>query len=254
MSLKRTLPNILAGLATPYALWLGFAGLLGVKLIDLPRPVGAAVLIAGFVFVLAVSLWEPISPPVYGLSIVAGFLTAGCLFSLVSSGNLVGLAVIVVVLYGFVVGIAVSVFGLLLRRLTRLHRWLPLGLLIAVAAFSLAANLGLWWSQREHTRKIVAVVEQIRRAELTYAASQSDHHFTCNGTDLPGIENIKWKANEDLGLQEKSQSYIEDHWVSLKCDTSANSRWVEIAAGSMVGARVGDAGHRVIHAANWNAA
>ena len=38
-----------------------------------------------------------------------------------------------------------------------------------------------------------------------------------------------------MGLQEKSQAYIEDHWVSLSCEDSGCPQWVGIKTGSARG-------------------
>lgn len=235
MQMKRGLTSIIAGLLTPFAVGLIFAGLLGGKLLILPRPLALAILLASYVFMLAVSLFKPISPLVYGLSIIAAFvLVSAVLYLIFSSSNLIGLAVIVLAAYGFLMGLTVALFGSILRALL-LPRWVPLGLLIAVAAFSLGVNVWLLWTQHKHSRRIVALVEEIRRAEVAYAATQPDHSFTCNGPDLPGLKNIEWKANEQVGLQEKNQTYIEDHWLDLNCEASAHPQWLYISSGSWWG-------------------
>ena len=108
------------------------------------------------------------------------FAIAVVLSVLGGGGNLTGLVVIIVAAYGLLMGLAVAAFGSLLR-VKGLPRWAPLVLLVAVAAFSLAANTWLWWSHYDHSRRIVGRVDEIRRAELAYAAAQEVTRLPATG-------------------------------------------------------------------------
>jgi hypothetical protein len=111
-----------------------------------------------------------------------------------------------------------------------LPKWSPIA--VGSAALLLAFGIQAWSSGNAHdaSLSIVTRLQRIRDAELAYAASRSDHAYTCNGPDLPGLPGIAWRANESLGTLEKKEAFLDGHWISLQCQASAHSKFFSITA------------------------
>jgi len=226
---QRALINLVAALLTPLALLL-ISGSLLAQLDDLSNPLRVIIIGTSLLFVIGVSLWKPISPLFYGVALLAGFVAlAGFLKSVHSGGNRVNIIVALVVSYGVVLGVAVAVIGSLLRARQMPRRFVASLVMTAVLISAVGASW-VWWVRYRQSFTIFDRLEEIRRAEVAYAAAQPDHAFTCNGGDLPGFTKLDWQPAGESGAGAKSRVHLEGHWVTLTCPLSAHPNWVEIMA------------------------
>ena len=86
----------------------------------------------------------------------------------------------------------------------------------------------------KHAAEIADRLQEIRSAELAYAARDSVHGFTCNGSDL-STRGIAWRASASLGTAEKNEAPIDGYWIYLNCQASAHPRSFVIRAISTEG-------------------
>jgi len=171
---------------------------------------------------LGVSLWEPIRPGAFALTLACALLAiVGVVVIMAGAGNLVG----VVLLAGagvaglvFLIACAVGLTAPLIRGLT-----LRPSIAASIAGFGfaalLSADLSHLKTRSDQSLSILDRVAEIRKAELSFADSSATHGFTCNGPDLPGIEGISW-SSDALGGQELNRARIDGHWLYLRCPPS----------------------------------
>lgn len=187
------------------------------------------------VFALGVSTMRFAIPFVYALAL--GWMIPATVFTLVTlhPGNLAGLAFWASVLPGVVVAAAVGIVGSLLRQLT-LPDWVPYAFVgCGVIAFA-ALAAGSRYATAKHAAEIVDRLQEIRSAELAYAAHDPARGFTCNGPDL-STPGIAWRASTTLGTRDKNEAPVDGYWIYLNCETSAHPRSFVIRAFSTEGTR-----------------
>ncbi len=231
--MRRTRLSIIAGLMTAVALALVWSSI-GSTLVenDLYRfgPVGASILL-----VLGVSAWHAIHPEVYGATVAIALVAVGTfLVSIWGGGNLAGLVVFLFSAAGAVLG-GVAAFGGRLLRARTLPQWLaPSAVTAAILLMVGIAAFGAWVRSQQDV-SIIDRIQDIRQAELAYAAHRPDHAFTCDGSRLPGLSGLDWRSSSQLATTEKNEARIEGHQVYLRCEPSAKPQYVDIQVVSRFG-------------------
>jgi hypothetical protein len=130
------------------------------------------------IFALGVAVMRFVVPSVYAVAL--GCMIPTTVFMLVAlhPGNLAGLAFWASVLPGLVVALAVGIIGSLLHKLT-FPGWMPYAFMGCgvIALAGLAA--GSRYVTARHAGEITDRLQEIRSAELAYAARDPAHGFTC---------------------------------------------------------------------------
>jgi hypothetical protein len=187
------------------------------------------------IFALGVAVMRFVVPSVYAVAL--GCMIPTTVFMLVAlhPGNLAGLAFWASVLPGLVVALAVGIIGSLLHKLT-FPGWMPYAFMGCgvIALAGLAA--GSRYVTARHAGEITDRLQEIRSAELAYAARDPAHGFTCNGSDL-STRGIAWRASTSLGTLDKNEAPVDGYWIYLNCEASAHPRSFVIRAFSTEGTR-----------------
>ena len=221
MILGKAAANVGAALVTLLYLVLLNAGVFSFGFLSSSsKAVLATAIATTLLFVLGVCLVGSVSPVIYGASIVAVFVAiAFVLAARYSSGNLTGLVVIAIGIFGLLLGTFAATGGFLLRRLGP-PAWAAPAMIGLAVGVSVIATAWIWSQRAQQASAIVARVDEIRKAELSYASWRDA--FTCNGPDLPGLRPMEWGSDAQLGLREKNRAHVEGHWVYLQCNPASS--------------------------------
>jgi hypothetical protein len=186
----------------------------------------AAVVLAA----LALVLWPPIRPAVFGAAFaVACPLWYTLLAGTARSGNLFGLALIVVAAAGAMVAVAAAGIGMALRRF-HLPAWAPAVPLIAAVVVLVAAKATESSRADAQFSALVRFFDRLDAAERSYAAGPPARGFTCNGPDLPSITGIDWRTDYNLGGFDRNQGPYEGYWIVLRCEPAARPSFYSVTA------------------------
>ncbi len=187
---------------------------------------------------IGVSLWRPIRPVLYGTTLAAAMILSPIVVTAITGAtNLSGLLVFFTAAWGLVTGGSAALFGSWIRT-RRFPQSAATGIVIAGATV-LIISLGLpRYRQIDERTQLLFAIQDIRRAELAYAAARADHAFTCNGPDLKGFETGDWRKDPqmaEVGVEDLSQIHKAGSLIYLRCDPSSRRRWVDIAVMGDVG-------------------
>jgi hypothetical protein len=184
-------------------------------------------------FALGVAVMRFLVPSVYAVAL--GCMIPATVFMLVTlhPGNLAGLAFWASVLLGLAVALAVGIIGSMLHKST-FPDWMPYAFMgSGVIAFAGVAAASRYVTVK-HAAEITDRLQEIRSAELAYAARDPAHGFTCNGSDL-STRGIAWRASASLGTLDKNEAPVDGYWIYLNCEASAHPRSFIIRAFSTEG-------------------
>jgi hypothetical protein len=172
-----------------------------------------------------------VQPTLFGISLAGAFLIAAAAIVAASlSSNLAGL----VVLSMAAVALGAAVFALMVASAAKALRrrevpgWFCYAAIAAGLVILLGANASQVRTKSKQAFQILDRVEEIRRAELAYAERHPGHAFTCNGPDLPGLAQLPWGAEEQLGRTERNRLQIDGRWIYLRCPPSAHPQAMSV--------------------------
>jgi len=73
-------------------------------------------------------------------------------------------------------------------------------------------------------------LKKLWHAEMTYAAADPTHRFTCEGPLLPGFEHEPWFAWTQLGLTSKDHVLHGPYWFTIHCGALSRGDPLSIVA------------------------
>jgi hypothetical protein len=187
--------------------------------------------VASLALALGIALWRPIRPDLYAFSLACSFFALAVpVFFMAAGSNLFGLVVLAgggVIALGLLLCGAVALVAPPLRRLDP-PPWVAAAVASVGALTLLAASARQLKNRTDDSLRILDRVQEIRRAELSYADSSPDHAFTCNGPDLPGLASVSWSVDQQLGGRELNRAHLDGHWIYLRCAPSARPQSLNI--------------------------
>ena len=142
-----------------------------------------------------------------------------------TTGNLFGLGVIMALVGGVTVAIPAGSLAWLMRRWS-LPPWVPAVPIVAACLITAYDRV----AAQQEVGAMPGNLEEIRRAERAYAGGRTDHTYTCNGPDLPGLTGIKWRTADNSDGSHHSEGEYKGFWIVLSCAPSEHPTYFSVHA------------------------
>jgi hypothetical protein len=93
--------------------------------------------------------------------------------------------------------------------------------------------------RRHDSSDVIRTLESLRQAEMTFAASNPDHAFTCDGPMLPGFEHAEWFPLMQ-GVPPRNRMRSGRYAITIRCAIGLPIRKFEVIADPRRGPTGGD--------------